>query len=739
MAKYLYKIGQWAVQNRKNVIGGAIGILIVMAIVALSMGPSFDEEMSIPGTQSEEAGKMLEKEFPASEDAGSQVHLVLKAPKHETLDSEQLNKLITGTLDEIKEDKAVNSVATPLELGNLSENKKIGYAVVSFDVPAEKVKEASKEKILNSIEKIRDAGIQTELAGDVAFSEMEIGGITEVIGVLVAFLVLAITFTSFLAAGMPIITAVIGLGIGLLTILVGTNFMDISSVSLSLSAMLGLAVGIDYALFIISRFRQQLAKGYSVKESIAIATGTAGSAVVFAGLTVIIALLGLSVAQIPFLTMMGVAAAFCVLIAILIAVIVVPAILGMVGHKIGPTRKNAFLQRINRSDKKQEDSNKWGIFVTKRPLVVTILGVIILGIMSVPFFHMELGLPDNGTKSEETTERRAYDLLSEAYGPGYHASLVIAAKATNQTSDAQVANEATEELSTLSNVKSVSPAIPSPSGDVFMITLVPKTGPNDSETKDLVNLIREKSEVMEKENHIELVVTGTTAVNIDISQKLNDALPKFALLIVGLAFILLVLVFRSILVPLKAVLGFLLSLGATLGFIVFVIQDGHLMNLFGFPTSGPVLSFLPVIVVGILFGLAMDYEVFLVSRMREEFTHSGDARKAVLAGMRDSGGVVTAAGLIMIAVFAGFMFAPDPIIKSMGLALTFGVLFDAFVVRMTIVPAFMILMGKAAWYLPKWLDRILPNIDIEGESITESMDNKKEIKKFKNTNLIEDN
>ncbi|MEK3889469.1 MMPL family transporter [Bacillus sp. FSL K6-3431] len=726
MAKYLYKLGKWAANNSKKVIGGTLALLVVIAIFAINLGPNFSEEMSIPGTESEKALQLVKKEFPTN--TGGQVQLVLKARENKTLDSNEVNKVITDTLSEIKEkDGHVVSVASPVELGNLSEDKKIGYAVVTYNVVADKVSEKSKENIIQNIENTCDAGIQTELAGDVVFSEMEIGGITEVIGIVVAYVILAITFISFLVAGMPIITAVIGLAIGLLLIVIGTNYLDITSVSITLAAMLGLAVGIDYALFIMTRFRQQRKEGYSVQESVAIATGTAGSAVVFAGITVIIALLGLSVVKIPFLTMMGLSAALCVLLAIFIAIIVVPAFLGMMGHKVGPERKNTFLSKIIKSNKKQTTSDRWGDFVAKRPWRVAIIGVVLLSIIAIPISHMELGLPDNGSKNEETTERKAYDLLTEAYGPGNQATLLVVAKTSSEITDLQLAlNDTVEELSGLSNVKNVSPAIPGPSGELYLISITPETGPNDSETKDLVNNIREKSETLEKSDHIKLMVTGTTAVNIDISQKLSDALPIFAILIIGFSFILLILVFRSILVPLKAVLGFVLSLGATLGFTVFVVQDGNLINLFGFPIANPVLSFLPVIVIGILFGLAMDYEVFLVSRMREVYTHTGDARKAVLVGMRDSGGVVTAAGLIMISVFTGFMLAPDPMIKSIGLALTFGVLFDAFVVRMAIVPAVMIIMGKSAWYLPKWLDKILPDLDIEGESFMKEIERNKE-------------
>ncbi|PFO31336.1 hypothetical protein COJ84_29505 [Bacillus thuringiensis] len=693
------------------------------------MGSSFKDELSIPNTPADKAGKVIEKEFKAMQPAGAQVKVTFKAPKNETLESAEVQQKIAGVLEEIKKDSAVDSVAAPMQLQNLSEDKTIGYAVVTYKVKAEKVTEASKDKILDSIETTRDAGIQTELSGgDVTFSDSETSGMTEIVGVLVAFVVLAFTFVSFLVAGLPILTAIIGLAIGMLGIIIGTNYVEIQSVSLSLAAMLGLAVGIDYALFIINRFRQQLAQGDSVPESVAIATGTAGSAVIFAGLTVIIGLLGLSVTKIPFLTAMGVSAAFTVLAAVLVSVIILPAILGLVGHKIAPSKQNRFLQKMTGAGKKHAGSNKWGEFVIRRPLIVTIFAIGLLAVISIPFFHMNLGLPSDGTtKSTETTERRAYDLLTEAYGEGFHASLMVVAKSEEATAETQNAmNIIAKELGNLPDVKSVTPAIPGPSGKIYMISITPKTGPDDTKTKDLVKAIRDKSNQTEKKNEIELMVTGTAAMNIDIVQKLSDALPVFAALIVGLAYVLLVLVFRSLLIPLKAVLGFLLSLGATLGAVVFFVQDGHFHNIFGFPAAGPILAFLPVILIGILFGLAMDYEVFLVSKMREVYTHTGDPKRAIVEGMRESGRVVVAAGLIMMSVFIGFMLAPDTIIKSIGMALTFGVFFDAFIVRMTIVPAVMILMGNSAWYLPKWLDKILPNIDVEGESIIHRVENKNE-------------
>lgn len=715
MAKILYNLGKWAGLNSKKVI-----ILVLLLLVGLvgavgGTGISFKDDLTIPGTESEKAMKMLEEEFPSGDKAG-QAYLVMKAPKNETLDSEENNKVISDALQEIKKDKAVTAVATPAELQNINPDKQIGYAVITYDTAAEDVSDKSKEHVEDSLHITRDAGIQTELGGSVEFDVTKGGG-SETMGIIAAYVVLAITFVSLLVAGMPIITAALGLGMGLGLVLIGTNFFDIPSISLTLSAMLGLAVGIDYALFIISRFRLEMEKENSVIESIGIANGTAGSAVIFAGMTVMIGLIGLTVLNIPFIGVMGITSAVVVLFTVIISIVVVPAILGLFGEKMGPSRKNKLLNLINRTNKKKDASkNKWGSFVTKKPLATTVIGVGILVMMTIPFFHMELGLPTKGDKTLDKTERKGYDLLAEGYGEGFHATLVVVAEPKgNAQESSEKINEVVKQIGALDNVKSVSPAMPNPSGELFLISVSPDTGPNASKTKDLVHDIRDLSENEE----LELMVTGSTAINIDISEKIMDKLPIFATLIIALAYVLLMVVFRSLLIPLKAVLGFVLSMGAAFGLTVYVVQDGNLQDLFGLPGPTAILFLLPILSLGILFGLAMDYEVFLVSKMREEYTHTGNARKAVLAGMRENGAVVTAAGLIMASVFAGFILAHDPIIKQMGIVLTFGVLFDAFIVRMTLVPAVMTLLGKSAWYLPKWLDKLLPNIDIEGESLME--------------------
>lgn len=718
MSKFLFHLGKWAGSNSKKVILTFILLMAVLGGVIMNMGTAFTEDVSIPGTESEKALKVLEEEFTGGKQAG-QAYIVMKAPPNESLDAEENKAVVTEMLAKIKEDPAVNSIAAPDKLANINPDKQIGYAVITYHSPAAEVSQVSKDLVEESLSILQDKGMQTGLGGTVEFEKTEAGGGPgEILGVSLAYVILALTFVSLLVAGMPILIALIGVGTGVLLILVGTNYFDIPSISLTLAAMLGLAVGIDYSLFIFSRFKQQLKKGYTVQESIAIANGTAGNAVVFAGITVIIALLGLMVVQIPFMTVMGVATAVVVLLSIIVAIVVVPAILGLMGHRMKPEKSNRLLVKLTRADKKS-GTNKWGSFVTKRPLIVSVVGIVTLTVMMVPFFHLNLGLPDGGNKPYETAERQGYDLLTEAYGEGFHSTLVVIADPANeQNASPDKLAALSKKLNELDHVVKASPAMPNQKGELFLLSVTPEDGPNAPETKELVKEIRDLSDG----NNMALMVTGATAVNIDVSDQIMGALPVFAILIVVFAFVLMMVVFRSILVPLKAVLGFVLSIGATLGFTVFVVQDGHFLDLFGFPGSSAVLFLLPVLAIGILFGLSMDYEVFLVSRMREEYAHTGDAKKAVLAGLNENGTVVTAAGLIMIAVFSGFIFSHDPIIKQMGLTLAAGVLLDAFVVRLAIVPAVMTLMGKSAWYFPKWLDKLLPNFDIEGEAIMKEYD-----------------
>ncbi|MFS0562742.1 MMPL family transporter [Terribacillus sp. 179-K 1B1 HS] len=717
MSTLLYRIGSWCVRNKKKVLYGWCILIAVIFTAALLLKPTFSDDMSIPGTPSEKAMKVIEEEFPSAPDAGS-ARVIFEAKEDENLMSESAQKTIGDVLNSIMKDKEVDSIANPYEVQTINEDGTVAYADVTYKEAGEDLPENSLEHIQNSIKIAQDEGMRVEYTGDILPFELEVGGISEVIGIALAFIVLSVTFASFLMAGLPILTALMGLLTSIGLTFIGTKIFDISSFSLSLTVMIGLAVGIDYALFIFSKHRQQVRDGIDINESIARASGTAGGAVVFAGLTVIVALCGLSVVGIPFLAVMGMTAAISVLFAVLISMTAVPAVLAVLGKRIDPTyKRNRLLGRFIRRGN-DESSNSWGRLITKHPLTIGVLGILLLLVISIPALDLRLGLPDDGMQAEEKPARQAYDLLAEGFGEGFNGPLVALVDASDTSGDQKEEfQEIMEEITKLDNVQSATPAIPNETGRYAIINVIPETGPNDEKTANLVHDLRDISVVNSNGEHLNLSITGLTAINIDIAEKLNEAIPVFATIIIGFAFILLLVVFRSLLVPLTAVAGFLLTMTATLGFSVFVLQKGNLSQLFGIPEPGPILAFLPILVIGILFGLAMDYQVFLVSRMHEEYLHTRDPERSILAGLKYSGPVVTAAGLIMIFVFAGFIFAGDPMIKSIGLALTFGVLFDAFIVRMTIIPSLMKVMGHATWYLPKWLDRIIPNVDIEGHKL----------------------
>jgi putative drug exporter of the RND superfamily len=505
--------------------------------------------------------------------------------------------------------------------------------------------------------------------------------------------------------------------------------------------MIGLAVGIDYSLFIISRHRQQLAEGQDPEESAAMAVGTAGSAVVFAGVTVIIALLGLLVVQIPFLSIMGIGAAIAVAIAIGVATTLVPAMLGLAGARLVPkgralkraqqhetyvagTESAGVEQSSGRSPKVQRAAlgRRWVKLVMKAPVVFVVAVIGILGALAIPALSLELALPDGGSQPEGSTTREAFDITSEAFGPGFNGPLVIAIDITQTTAIMEDLESIGDELATLDGVDYVSQGLPNPELDTAILQVIPSSAPDSAATKQLVQEIRDLAPTIEDEYGTEIFVTGSTAVGIDISQRLSDALVPFGLVVVGLSIILLMMVFRSVLVPIKAALGFLLSVVASFGIIVAVFQWGWFADLLHVETTGPILSFMPIILMAVLFGLAMDYEVFLVSGMREEFVRTGNARYAVEHGFANGARVVTAAALIMFFVF--FAFVPEGMgtIKAIALGLAVGVALDAFLVRMTLVPALMTLFGRAAWWMPKWLGRLLPNVDIEGEQLREHID-----------------
>ncbi|MGV9410488.1 MMPL family transporter [Nocardia sp. NPDC003693] len=724
MAKLLYRLGRFAFEKRRLVAllwVGIMGALVVGAAAAPTPPP---DTFSIPGTESQRAFDLLEERFPGTKSDGAQARIVFVAPEGQRIDAPQNQAEVEKVIADVAGGTQVKGVLDPFQAGAVSANGTTAYATVSYGETTENLTDATKAALTDAVENGKNGGVTVEVGGTALLAEPEMGMATELVGIAVAAIVLMITFGAFAAAGLPLITALIGIGVGIAAIVA----IGLSTTTTTLAMMLGLAVGIDYALFIVSRYRTERAEGYSAAEAVGRAVGTAGSAVVFAGLTVIIALAGLAVVGIPVLTTMGLAAAGTVAVAVTIALTLLPALLGFFQNAVMPrafrksirpgeeTEANARAASQLREDKPGMGT-RWARFIVRRPVAVLLIGLVGMGVLALPVQSLELGMPGDESQSTSTTQRRAYDALAAGFGPGFNGPLTIAVDLEGAANPQAALDRVAQTLAGTAGVVSVTPPIPNESGDAAMLTVIPETGPSSSETKDLVHELRSEAGDLKDATGATVLVTGATAMNIDVSQKMSDALLPYLAVVVGLAILLLMLVFRSIAVPIKAALGFLLSVGAAFGVIVAVFQWGWLAGLIGVEQTGPVMSMMPIFLIGVVFGLAMDYEVFLVTRMREAFAHGESATDAIVTGFRHSGRVVVAAAAIMIAVFAGFVGGGEPMIKMMGLGLAAAVFFDAFVVRMTLVPAVLALLGDKAWWLPRRLDRILPNVDVEGEAL----------------------
>ncbi|AGZ43469.1 MMPL family transporter [Actinoplanes friuliensis] len=704
MATYLYRLGRFSFRRRKLILALWLAALALLGVGAATLSGPTSDTFSIPGTEAQEAMDLLSERFPGTAADGAQARVVFAAPSGEKLTDEANKAAIAQTVAQLKTGPDVAAVSDPLQ-GTINQAGTVAYAQVSFKVAAVALTESDREALTAAADTGRESGLAIEMGGD-ALEEQGGPGNSEILGILVAAVVLVITFGSLLAAGLPLLTAILGVAAAVLGIQIASGFVDLGSSTSTLALMLGIAVAIDYALFIVSRYRHEIVGGRNYEEAAARAVGTAGSAVTFAGLTVIIALAALAVVNIPFLTQMGLAAAFAVVIAVLIALTLLPALLGFSGKKIMGRRKETV-------STKPAAGLRWARFVTRRPVAVLVVAVLGLLVLAIPALDMRLGLPGDNLASPETTQRKAYDMLTDGFGPGFNGPLTVVVDAAGSPDPKQAATEAATVIKGLPGVVTVSPPAFNPAGNTAILQVIPASAPDSAATETLVHTIRDQ------DSSLHLSVTGLTAVNIDMSAKMGAALLPYLAVIVALAFLLLMLLFRSVLVPLKAIGGFLLSVVATFGAVVAVFQWGWFGSLLGVEQAGPIISMLPIFLIGIVFGLAMDYEVFLVSRMREEHVHGAEPTQAVVNGFAHGARVVTAAAIIMVSVFAGFILSPESLIKSIGFALAAAILFDAFVVRMTIVPAVMTLLGRRAWWLPAWLDRILPDIDVEGDKLRE--------------------
>ncbi|GAB3110630.1 MMPL family transporter [Streptomyces calidiresistens] len=724
MAQLLYRLGRFAFRRRRLIALIWVALLAAAGTGAALTPSSTSSSITMPGTEAQEAFDLIEERFPGMAADGATARVVLKAPEGERMDDPGNAAAVTDVVTELAAgSERVAAVANPFETGAIGPNGDIAYVQVSYTVKGIELEDADRDALLAAADLGREAGLTVEVGGDALFQE--IGGFTaEIIGVLLAAMVLVITLGSLIAAGLPLLTALIGVGIAVSVITVLATPLEFDSTTPVLAVMLGLAVGIDYALFIVSRYRAELADTPDREEAAGRAVGTAGSAVVFAGLTVVIALAGLVVVNIPLLTKMGLAAAGAVIVAVLIAVTLAPALFGFAGERVLPRRERLAARAGNPTGDdapapadtpkdraaKPNHGTRWARLVLRRPVVVLVTAVVGLGVLAIPVASLELGMPDEGSHSPESTQRKAYDLLAEGFGPGFNGPLLVVVD-TGAVADPQ--GEADAVFATVSGTEGVVAAVPpvfNEAGDTAMMTVIPAFRPSSTETEDLVTAIR-------AETGDNVLVTGLTAMGIDMSRKLSDAMVPYLALVVGLAFLLLVLVFRSLLVPLKAAAGFLLSVLAALGAVVAVFQWGWGAGLLGVEVTGPIMSMMPIFLIGVVFGLAMDYEVFLVTRMREAYVHGESPREAVVTGFRYGARVVTAAAIIMISVFAGFIGSSEAMIKTIGFGLAVAVLLDAFVVRMAIVPAVLALIGRSAWWLPAWLDRIVPAVDVEGEKL----------------------
>jgi RND superfamily putative drug exporter len=713
MATFLYRLGRAAARHRRLVLAGWLAIFLGGAVLAGTAGGVTSNVFKLPGTETQKAADLLDGRFPAQ--SGSSATVVVEAEGG--VDNVEARAEVQALAAEVAELPEVTEVADPF--AQVSPDGTVVQFEVRYAEPANEIDEAAVDELLTTVEQARSDTLTVEIGGSVAEAgvQSEPGG-TEGIGLLVAMAVLLLTFGSFLAMGLPLITALLGIGITISSITLLAALVELPSIAPTLALMIGLAVGIDYALFIITRHRHNLhTADMGVEESIGIANATAGSAVVFAGTTVVIAITGLAVVGIPAVTLMGLATALSVAVAVLVAITLMPALLGFAGTNIDRFRLPG-IRVHDEAGEKDSMGMRWAKAVTRRPWLSLGGGLAVMLFLAIPLFSMRLAINDAGTQPDELTTRRAYDITAEAFGAGSNGPLTLVVDLEGVDDRDAVLAQVNQAAADDPDVVFVAPPRLNAQGDAAVLAVIPAEGPAAESTERLVHRLRgEAFTEVDAQLQEEVLVTGPTAANIDITDKSGSSLPRMMALVIGLTMVVLLVAFRSVLVPVKAAIAILLSIAASFGVITAVFQWGWGLGLLGLDETVPIQSFLPTMLFAILFGLSMDYEVFIMSRVREEYSLTGDPKGSVLTGLSLSARVITAAAIIMVSVFGGFALGDDPSIKMFGLGLSIAVLLDATVVRMILVPAVMTVLGDRAWWLPGWLDRILPTIDVEGEGV----------------------
>ncbi len=705
------RLATWTTGHRKMVILAWIVALIAVGAVAQSVGSDYSEEFRLPSSDSQEAFALLESEFPAQ--SGDSAQIVFRADAG--VESQSVRRALDGLFAEVEELRHVSAVSSPYAKGGtgaVSEDGKIAYATVQFDVTASRLVDDEAKRLIELAAGAAGEGLQIELGGQPIEEAQaaEERDYSFAIGLLAAVLILLLTFGSVVAMGLPLTTALFALGVGLSLVTLGTQLFDTASFAPQLALMIGLGVGIDYALFIVTRFRNGLDAGLDGREAAIAAIDTAGRAVLFAGTTVIIALMGMWLLGISFLYGVAMAAALAVLMTMIAALTLLPALLAMLGKRIERLRIPGYGRHAGELEAGWW--YRWSNVIGRRPALFALLSGLLLLTLCIPTLSLRLGSNDAGTDPAGTTTREAYDLLAAGFGPGFNGPFQIVASLPAKGEDAALVKLG-RTLEAEAGVAAVTPVTLNPAQNTGVIAMYPTTSPQSAATTTLLEHIRaDVIPPLERSTGARIHVGGITAIFADFGDAISAKLPLYIGAVVLLSALLLMLVFRSVLVPLKAVAMNLLSIGAAFGLIVAVFQWGWGASLIGIEGTGPIVSFFPIFLFAIVFGLSMDYEVFLMSRIHEEWERGDDAAEAVTRGLALTGRVITAAAAIMVTVFASFMLGDDRIIKLFGLGLAAAVLIDAVIIRSILVPSIMQLLGRRAWWFPKWLGW-LPRVRVE--------------------------
>ena len=710
----LERLARWSYRRRWPMLGLWVAALVAFNALASTAGGDYATDFSLPGTESQEAYDLLRERFP--EESGDNAQVVFRA--EDGVADPEVRSAIESLLAEIDEIEDVAAIQSPYDAEgarNVAENGEIAFANVQFDIKASDVPIELVDELKALARDAEGPGLDVAMGGPiVAFNEFEEPSGSEAVGLLAAVLILLVTFGSVLAMGLPILVALFGIGIGLALVLLFANVFSVPDFTTQLASMIGIGVGIDYALFIVTRYRQHLHHGAEPEDAVAKAITTSGKAVLFAGTTVVISLLGILLMGFEFVEGVAIGGAATVLVTMIASVTLLPAVLGFTGHNIDKLK----IPKLHRTETRHHVSMwfRWSRVVQRRPIPAAIAGLVVLVVLAIPLLSIRLGQADAGTGAESKDSRQAYDLLSEGFGPGFNGPLILAARLGGPDGMADL-EALTERVAAAEGVAAVTPPFPNPEGDTAVVTVFPTTSPQDPETNHLVHELRDEivPDVL-GDSGTEVFVGGSTAGVIDFSEKNAERLPILIGTVLALSFLLLVVVFRSVVVPLKAAVMNLLSIGAAYGVIVAIFQWGWLKDVFGVASTAPIEAWVPMMLFTILFGLSMDYEIFLLSRIREEYLVSRDNALAVANGLATTARVITAAAAIMVTVFLSFVFMIDErAVKLFGLGLAAAIFVDATIVRMVLVPATMELLGDANWWLPRWLDKLVPRISVEGE------------------------